>query len=113
MTPLGCPDCLLIRYEPRALRARFHARARAIAFAFPSQACVARFFCYYVFFRVASFFQNAQCVRIASVRSFARVKPTMSCYEILDDVTISLEYCSLFPSSLRYSARRGTKPALD
>lgn len=21
MTPLGCPDCLLIRYEPRALRA--------------------------------------------------------------------------------------------
>jgi len=41
MTPLGCPDCLLIRYEPRALRARF--RARAIAFAFPSQA-VTRFF---------------------------------------------------------------------
>lgn len=29
MTPLGCPDCLLIRYEPRALRARFRARARA------------------------------------------------------------------------------------
>lgn len=31
MTPLGCPDCLLIRYEPRALRARFRTRARARA----------------------------------------------------------------------------------
>jgi len=29
MTPLGCPDCLLIRYEHRALRARLRARARA------------------------------------------------------------------------------------
>lgn len=96
-----------------ALYGRAFARARAIAFAFPSQACVARFFVITCFFRVASFFQNAQCVRIASVRSFARVKPTMSCYEILDDVTISFEYCSLFPSSLRYPARRRTKPALD
>jgi len=31
MTPLGCPDCLLIRYEPRALWARLRARARARA----------------------------------------------------------------------------------
>lgn len=51
MTPLGCPDCLLIRYEPRALRARLrasmNARARAYAIpalAFPDRACVARFF---------------------------------------------------------------------
>jgi len=27
MTPLGCPDCLLIRYEHRALRARLRAHA--------------------------------------------------------------------------------------
>lgn len=53
MTPLGCPDCLLIRYEPRALRARF--RVRAIVFAFPSQACVARFFAV-TFFKVVPFF---------------------------------------------------------
>lgn len=58
MTPLGCPDCLLIRYEPRALRARIsRARARAIAFAFPSQACVARFFVITCFLGLLLFFR--------------------------------------------------------
>lgn len=56
MTPLGCPDCLLIRYEPRALRARFRERARVIAFAFPGQACVARFLLLRFFLGLVPFF---------------------------------------------------------
>jgi len=49
MTPLGCPDCLLIRYEPRAVRARFRARAHhRIRISWPSLR--RSIFCYYTFF---------------------------------------------------------------
>lgn len=97
MTPLGCPDCLLIRYEPRALRARF--RAHAIAFVFPGQACVARFFAVTFFLELLLFFR--MCESRAFVASWLRIKPTMSGYEILDDIMISFEYRTSFPSSLR------------
>lgn len=42
MTPLGCPDCLLIRYEPRALRARLRASMNARARVRHSRARVSR-----------------------------------------------------------------------
>lgn len=74
MTPLGCPDCLLIRYEPRALRARFRARAGeragAIAFAFPGQACVARFFAVTLFLGLLFFRMRDMCeLHVCSFRA--------------------------------------------
>lgn len=53
MTPLGCPDCLLIRYEPRALRTRFRARGRAPSCIFGPNLCRSIFLA--CFFRVNFF----------------------------------------------------------
>lgn len=53
MTPLGCPDCLLIRYEPRALRTRLRARGRAPSCIFGPNLCRSTFLA--CFFRVNFF----------------------------------------------------------
>lgn len=102
MTPLGCPDCLLIRYELPRARAPSHSHflAKLVSLDF----LLLRFFLGLLFFWGGK--RNAQCVRIPSVGSFARVKPTKSYYEILDDVTISLEYHAPPPLSFTPSLFR-------
>lgn len=143
MTPLGCPDCLLIRYEPRALRARLcasmNARARAYAIpalAFPDRACVARFFflpflwkglffrlvcvcaislfCSFFFLwrirdvgAVSRFTQPSEV--IARIRGFAG-RASNRGYEILDAITISLEYHLLLPRPIIFRMPRNKAP---
>lgn len=141
MTPLGCPDCLLIRYEPRALRARLrasmNARAHAIpALAFPDRACVARFF-FLPFLVEGALFSACLRVRdfvvlfvlflwrirdvgavsrftqpsevIARIRGFAG-RASNRGYEILDAITISLEYHLLLPRPIIFRMPRNKAP---
>lgn len=147
MTPLGCPDCLLIRYEPRALRARLrasmNARARALAYAipalaFPDRACVARFFFLPFLWKGLSFFGLFACARFRCfVCSFffaedTRCRCCLSIhtaergnrenswvfagrasnrgYEILDAITISLEYHLLLPRPIIFRMPRNKAP---
>lgn len=129
MTPLGCPDCLLIRYEPRALRARLRASMNTRARARHSRARVSRpSLCRSIFFP-SLFVEGAlfsACLRvhdfvvlfvlflwrirdvgavsrfaqpsevIARIRGFAG-RASNRGYEILDAITISLEYHLLLP----------------
>lgn len=78
MTPLGCPDCLLIRYEPRALRARLRASMNARARSrtpfprsrFPTELVSLDFFSF-PFCGRGSFFGLFACARFRCfVRSF-------------------------------------------
>lgn len=137
MTPLGCPDCLLIRYEPRALRARLrvnaNARAYAIpALAFPDRACVAGFFFPFLFVE-GVFFGLFACARfclfffcggyamsvspldsqpsevIARIRGFAG-RASNRGYEILDAITISPEYHLLLPHPIIFRMPRNKAP---
>lgn len=109
MTPLGCPDCLLIRYEHRALRARLHGYA-TIAPSFPgARLGVARFF---GFFRVVCFFfvplflllflsflqRFDTCTRARTACKFViprALNQRHRGYEILDAVAISFSDVAL------------------
>lgn len=73
MTPLGCPDCLLIRYEPRALRARLRASMNARARVRHSRARVSRpSLCRSIFFP-SLFVEGAlfsACLRVCAISLF-------------------------------------------
>lgn len=71
MTPLGCPDCLLIRYEPRALRARARASAPSHSRFLAKLDGVARFFCRYFFLGLSFFLECPNVYESRVFRSFA------------------------------------------
>lgn len=104
MTPLGCPDCLLIRYEPRALyglaseRARAHMLSR-LAVSRPSSVSLEFFFSLNSFLGLSSFFYGAAQYRFhiyensrAEIRSRGVESPvTRHGKSLTPPVTISLE----------------------
>lgn len=144
MTPLGCPDCLLIRYEPRALRARLRVNANARArvrhsrarsrfptelvslefFSFPFCgrgsffglfACT-RFCCFVCPFFCGEYAMSVSASRFTAERGnrenswFRGAQPSNCGYEILDAITISLEYHLLLSRPIIFRMPRNKAP---
>lgn len=109
MTPLGCPDCLLIRYEPRALRPP---RAPSC---FPGQAYVLLdfwpFFFQACFFKVrtkstpGSFRTNRENSHFATIH-VSRRQTGGAGYEILDVITRDFAWILPPPPIIPYAAEQ-------